>query len=118
IHKNAVMVFPVGPQRLAVIGGHRDDRSVVKTERFELLKERSQRRIHIRDLAVVERFGISRFIRLWRVVGIVWIVEMDPKKKWAGRTLVEPRQGVRHGLAPSALVGLVASLRGIFFPAK
>src|SRR6202790_4822972 len=101
-------IFSVVPERLAVIGHHRDHRVVVESARPQLAEKFPDRRIRVRNLTVVERRSILALIRLRGVVGVMRIVKMYPHKKWAPRMLAQPRESMRHYFAAPALRRAVA----------
>src|ERR1700675_3331273 len=101
-------IFSVVPERLAVIGHHRDHRVVVESARPQLAEKFPDRRIRVRNLTVVERRSILALIRLRGVVGMMRIVKMYPHKKWAPRMLAQPRESMRHYFAAPALRRAVA----------
>src|ERR1700682_3683336 len=96
-------IFSVVPERLAVIGHHRDHRVVVESPRPQPAEKFPDRRIRVRNLTVVERRSILALIRLRRVVGVMRIIKMYPYKEWAPRMLVQPGQSMRHHFAAPAL---------------
>src|SRR6202521_379169 len=96
------------PERLAVIGHHRDHRVVVESARTQLAEKFPDRRIRVRNLTIVGRRSVLALVRFRRIVGMMRIIKMYPNKEWAPRMLVQPCQRMRHHFAAPALRRVVA----------
>ncbi len=96
------------PERLAVIGHHRDHRVVVESAHPQLAEKFPDRRIRVRNLTVVGRRSVLALVRFRRIVGVMRIIKMYPHKEWAPRMLAQPRESMRHHFAAPALRRVVA----------
>ena len=74
-----MIALAVIAQRLAVVAGHDDDRSIEQSPAIEGFQEPPDLRVGERDLADI-RIRVSRSERLRRVVGPVRVVQVRPQK--------------------------------------
>ena len=91
VGKNAVRRFLVLAKRFTVIGGE-DHHDLVFAGAIEnWLEQTPERRVHRRHLTEVGLLGVSRGEGLGRDVGIVRIVEMNPREELGVSLCVNPR---------------------------
>src|SRR5205814_2297693 len=89
-------------EALAVIAGDGDNRRpIARLARAQTREQLADDRVVVRDLAVVGPAGERGRERRRRIVGVVWIVEVQPREKRppVGRGLVEPALHRRCGVA-------------------
>ena len=80
VGKDPMSRFAVISQRLAVIRGH-DDQCVRISALIENgLQHRTERRIDRGDFSRIRIRGKSGSVRLWRRIGKVRLVQVDPRK--------------------------------------
>ena len=78
VDEEAVLLFLVLAERLAVIGGDHHQRAVGNTERGQPRQEPPEDLIRVRDLAVVWGLGVTGLVRRRSRVRRVRVVEVDP----------------------------------------
>src|ERR1700693_654862 len=103
VKKNAVMLFAVLSERLTMIRHNGNQTTLEKTPRPQLPEELSDDGVGVSNLPIVRLSLISRSVWLWRRIGIMRIVKMNPKKEWPRGMSAEPGDGTIHDLSPPAL---------------
>src|SRR5450432_4001737 len=107
IKKNTVMLLAVFAERLTVVRHNSDQAAVEKISLPQLRQQPSDNRVGVSDLPVVRGRPVSRLVWLWRRIGIVRIVKMNPKKKGPGWMFVEPGHGTTQDLFPAPLQAVI-----------
>ena len=98
VDEKAVLVFAVFAERLAVIAEGDDQRRIIETVLLEPRHQVSEFVIGIGNLAIVEVAGVFGAVGLRRIVGAVRIVKMQPEKKRASRSSLQPCDGMGYAL--------------------
>src|ERR1035438_6309562 len=114
VEKNAVGIFAVLAERLAVVGHYGYDCTVVQAAQFQLPDQLSDRCILVGDSPVVEGRRIPGLVGFRWIVGIMRVVEMNPNEKWAFRMLGQPGQRMPHNFCPATLCSAVTVFAGTF----
>ena len=99
VDEKSVLIFAVLAQRFSVIAGRHNQRRFIELVLLEPCDQLSKFMVGICDLTVVQMLSIFGTIRIRRIVWTVRIIEMQPKKKWAARSLLQPRERVRNTLS-------------------
>src|SRR6202158_3020492 len=110
VHEEPMLVFAVVPERLAVIAERYDQRRIIKVVLLEPCDQVAELVIRVGDLAIVEVAAILGTVGFRRIIWAVRIVKMQPEKKWASRSLLQPGDGMCY-----ALPGATVHQTGIFF---
>ena len=110
VHKEPVLVFAMFPKRLAVIAECDDQRRIIKAVLLEPCHQVSELVIRVSDLTIVEVAAVFRAVGFRRIVWAVRVVKVQPEKKWASRSLLQPGDGMRY-----ALSGATVHQPGILF---
>src|SRR5713226_9178112 len=103
VHEEAMLIFAVLPERLAMIAECDDQRRIIKVVLFEPCHQVTELVIRVGDLAIVEVAAVLGAVGFWRIVGAVRVVKMQPKKKRASRSCLQPLDGMGYTF-PSATV--------------
>ena len=105
VEEDAVGIFAMSAEGLAVIGGDGHDGVVIKAAGFQLAHEFADYLVFIGDGSVVRLGGVFAFVGLGRIVRVVGVVEMDPEEERAAGMLAEPGEGTGDDLAAAPLDG-------------
>ena len=83
VDEEAVDALAVLAQALAVVGRHHQERVVPQPQAAQGLVQAAHELVRPRDLAVVGPARVSAGVGLGRLVGIVRVVEVDPREERA-----------------------------------
>ena len=100
VHEDSVIAFAVIAQRLSVVGGHDDDRSIEELPPLEGFQQTPDLRVGEGDLGDI-RIRVSRSEGFGRVVGPVRVVEVRPQKEAGVADPVDPPDRVCHDFIPA-----------------
>src|ERR1035438_5002237 len=90
-------------QSFPMIASNNDDRVIVSARLFQIRNPVRQRRIGIRDFAIVQMISILLRKRGRRLVWIMRIVHMHPHKMRTGAVFIKPRFRVLHNIHAAPL---------------
>src|SRR5579859_5868214 len=103
VHKEPVLVFTVFSERFAVIAKRDYQRRIVEVILSEPGDQMAEFVVGVGDLAIVEVRMVHRTVGFRRIVWAMRVVKMQPEKKRAPRSFLQPGNGVVHAFSSAAV---------------
>src|SRR4051794_25870318 len=94
VDKEAMGLLPVFSESLPVISAEHNQGTVVCAPLLQIPEQASQLSIGECNFAIVRIGAVFLIERRWRVVGMMWVINMNPQEKWTLSRFGQPFEGM------------------------